>query len=239
MANPSRAQLIERAKALGLKVEDDWTRKHIEKAIEIAEAEDDVQQEETESSLGEIGTPVDAEIPEVPTAEAEPTKSTAESEPIPPTAPAPPVAPPVAPPIVQPVAPPETPKRAAPQYNPNRPRIGAGRYHVLWTVTLPGGPVDKGIVNLNDAQAKSLVAQGAVVHVDDYEAYIKHNADKQPVAKRQTHPTSVPVGAGRYRTVGGVMRNGKEIPHGTVAEFSDSEVASLTKPGMIAIEYAD
>jgi hypothetical protein len=79
----------------------------------------------------------------------------------------------------------------------------------------------------------------ACVHVDDYEAYLKYNASTQPVAKPQTHPTKIPSGAGRYRTIGGVMRNGREIPHGTVAEFTAVEVASLTKPGMIAIEYAD
>jgi len=228
MANRSKAQLIARAKTLGLKVGDDWTRRQIEDAIEIAETEDDVQQEDTEKTLGEVGTSVDPEIPEA--TASDPIRETpplVASEPTPtvPTLPSTPITPPIS--------------RTVPEYNPSRPRIGAGRYHVLWTVTLPGGSVDRGIVNLDDAQAISLVKQGAVVHVDDYEAYLKYNASTQPVAKPQTHPTKIPSGAGRYRTIGGVMKNGCEIPHGTVAEFTAVEVASLTKPGMIAIEYPD
>jgi hypothetical protein len=231
MANTSKAQLIERAKTLGLKVGDDWTYKNLKEAIEIAEAEAEIAQEDTDEALGEIGMPkepeptVAQEIPKTP--EVPPVLSSLETpKPIPPTVSAPPSIPQVAPKVA-----------ASPV--PSRPRIGAGRYQVLWTVTLPSGPVHSGEVTLNEAQARSLVAQGAVIHVDDYPAYVARNAAMKATAKPAAHPAKIPSGAGRYRTVGGVMRNGKEIPHGTVADFTASEVANLTKPGMVALEYAD
>jgi hypothetical protein len=234
MANLSKTQLIERAKALGLKVGDDWTRRNLVDAIEIAEADAEVMQDDSDEALGEIGIPnepvVAPTIPEPPEAPTV-TSSLATPEPTPTTVSAPPSIPldAVAPKVFH----------DASSYDPSHPRIGAGRYHVLWTVTLSGKAVDKGIIDLNDAQARSLVAQGAVVHVDNYDAYLAHNASTKAVAKPQTHPTRIPSGAGRYRTIGGVMKNGREIPHGTVAEFTATEVANLTKPGMIAIEFAD
>jgi hypothetical protein len=232
MANHSKAQLIERAKALGLKVGDDWTHRQIRDAIIIAETEAEIEREDTDERLGDFTASSDPMIPEPPAPDT--ASLPVASEPTPIVAPAPPSISVVAPPVV------EASKvvKAAEQYDPNRPRIGAGRYHVLWTVTLSGKAVDNGIVDLNDAQARSLVMQGAVVHVDDYEAYLRHNAGTKAV-KVETHPAKIPSGAGFYRTIGGVMKNGKEIPHGTVAEFTATEVASLTKPGMIAIEFAD
>jgi hypothetical protein len=242
MANTSKAQLIARAKALGLKVGDDWTYRNLKEAIEIAEEDAEVAQEDNDEMLGPIDAPRVAVVPESPTPD-ESTSTPVSVTPVPiPTVAAPPSIPMavVTKPTVE-IPKMEPPKvvRAAASYNPAKPRVGAGRYHVLWTVTLPDGPVDSGIVDLDDAQARSLVAQGAVVHVDDYEAYLRHNATTKAVAKPQTHPAKIPAGAGRYRTIGGVMRNGQEIPHGTVAEFTATEVAALTKPGMIAIEYPD
>jgi len=249
MANHSKAQLIERAKALGLKVGDDWTHRQIRDAIIIAETEAEIEREDTDERLGDFTASSDPMIPEPPAPDT--ASLPVASEPTPIVAPAPPSIPVVAPKV-------ETTEQFTKEditlaarafarksltnsasYDPNRPRIGAGRYHVLWTVTLSGKAVDSGIIDLTDAQAKSLVAQGAVVHVDDYEAYLRHNASTKAEVKKQTHPTGIPSGAGRYRTIGGVMKNGKEIPHGTVAEFTATEVASLTKPGMIAIEFAD
>jgi len=252
MANISKAQLIARAKALGLKVGDDWTYRNLKEAIEIAEEDAEVAQEDNDEMLGPVDAPRVAVVPESPTPD-ESTSTPVSVTPVPiPTVAASPSPTPVAAAV---------PNTAGEQftkddmrlaargflrrmnepgsYDPKRPRVGAGRYHVLWTITLPRGAVDKGIVDLNDVQARSLVAQGAVVHVDDYEAYLAHNASTKAVAKPQTHPAKIPAGAGRYRTIGGVMRNGQEIPHGTVAEFTATEVAALTKPGMIAIEYPD
>jgi hypothetical protein len=233
MANTSKAQLIERAKTLGLKVGDDWTYKHLKEAIEIAEVEAEIAQDDTDEALGEIGMPMEPdpvvaqEIPKTPAAEVPPVLSSLETpKPTHPTV--------SAPPSISQVAP-----KVAASPVPSRPRIGAGRYRVLWTITLPDGPHHDGEVTLNDAQARSLVDQGAVIHVDDYPAYVARNAATKASAKPAAHPAKIPSGAGRYRTVGGVMRNGKEIPHGTVADFTAAEVANLTKPGMVALEYAD
>lgn len=241
MANTSKAQLIERAKTLGLKVDSDWTRRQIEDAIAIAEEDAEVMQNDTDEALGEIGMPVEPEpiVPSpIPAAvEVPPVISSLETpKPTPPTVSAPPSIPKaIAPPaVVAPMVP-----RVAVSNQPSKPRVGAGRYRVLWTVTLPSGPVHSGEVTLNDAQARSLVAQGAVVHVDDYQAYLARNAATKAAEKPVAHPARIPSGAGRYRTIGGVMRDGHEIPHGTVADFTAAEVANLTRPGMIAIEYAD
>jgi hypothetical protein len=241
MANTSKAQLIARAKALGLKVDDGWTRRNLEDAISIAEADAEVMQDDTDDALGEIGMPTEPEptvAPVIPAAAEVPPvlSSLATPVPTPPTVSAPPSIPKavVAPASVVPAV------SKVPTSNlPSKPRIGAGRYRVLWTITLPDGPHHDGEVTLTDAQARSLVDQGAVIHVDDYPAYVARMAATKATAKPMAHPAKIPSGAGRYRTVGGVMRNGKEIPHGTVADFTAAEVVALTKPGMVAIEYAD
>ena len=50
MANTSKAQLIARAKALGLKVDDGWTRRNLEDAISIAEADAEVMQDQIDEA---------------------------------------------------------------------------------------------------------------------------------------------------------------------------------------------
>lgn len=253
MANTSKAQLIARAKALGLKVDDGWTRRNLEDAISIAEADAEVMQDDTDDALGEIGMPVEPEpigedeilavvaaiVPSpIPTAAEVPPvlSSLATPVPTPPTVSAPPSIPKA---VVAPAAVVPAVSKVPTSNLPSKPRIGAGRYRVLWTITLPDGPHHDGEVTLTDAQARSLVDQGAVIHVDDYPAYVARMAATKATAKPMAHPAKIPSGAGRYRTVGGVMRNGKEIPHGTVADFTAAEVVALTKPGMVAIEYAD
>jgi hypothetical protein len=245
MGYVSKAKLIERAKALGLKVNDEWTKRHIEEAIAIAEEDAAAFQEEVAETLG-VDDEGDSVEPE-PTTALQPSPESdpgpAVEEPIPEPVVASP--PPVKEPTTAPAPPPPT-VSASPSL-PVKRSGGAGRYCVLWTITYNGSAIHASndeenpmVVDLDAAAAKSLLDQEAVVHEDDYESYLerKRAAEiaRQPAVKPQER---FPVGAGNYRTTCGVMKNGQEIPAGTVDYFTAEEVVGLTRPGMMALAFPD
>jgi hypothetical protein len=223
----SKAALVKEAKALGIKVGKDWKKKDLVEAITLAKEVDEV----TEEPEPIVTKPMEIveETKPIPPVEIENVR---------------PIAPPAPPPVVPKPAPAPKPlakvvpvKPAKPAVPPPKKSGQAGRYKVLWTITINGEAIHEGEVYLNDAQAKSLVDQGAVVHVDDYPAYLKQiEAANAKPGEPALPPKQVPRGAGRYRTVCGITRRGGEvIDMGVLADFTAEEVESLAKQG--AIEY--
>lgn len=208
----NKAQLAKVAQSLGVKVDSLWTKRELIEAIEMAQEMAENQEDE-------------AEFPEDPVS-------------LPPEAPTP-VPIPVSTPTPQPTPP--TPPAPTHPAEPSGPKSGqAGRYKVLNTITLPQGAVHEGEVDLTDAQAKSLFAQGAVVHVDDYPAFLASQAksgvtDVSGLAVKRR----VPTGAGRYvATCSITRRRGMEVEvleMGETYDFTAEEVANLAKQN--AIEY--
>jgi hypothetical protein len=226
MAKKTKANLLKEAKGLGIKADKSWTVAELVKAIDIqreAEAPEPAPEPESDPEP-------DGEAPEAPVEAATPPPAPA------PVAPAPkPPAP--APAATQPVAPPQAPPV------PAGPRTEAGKYRCLWTITLNREAYDAGEdVDLTEAEAKSLVAQGAVVHVDEFSDYMQRQREAE--AENKPLPDAVappkPTEAGRYRAVCSVTRKRADgevevIDRGQEADFTAEEVASLAAQD--AIEY--